>query len=849
MAGCLGENTLADFIGGRLGGEQAARVEEHVDGCSSCFRMLAQAARTMDTSEARRVVAAAGHVPLQIDEYRLLRPIGRGAVGQVYLALDTRLDRRVAIKFLAVERSAAARERFLVEARAVARLSHPNVVAIYRVGEVGEHPYLVGEFVRGRSLDLVDKPLPWRRALEIARGLARGLAAAHAAGVLHRDIKPANAILGKDGSVKLLDFGLAKLAEQGTRAGPDGDSSLDEGLAAEPVPASSPSLTNTGALLGTPLYMAPEAWRAAVPTASMDVYALGAVVHELCTGERVHAGTTLDEIRGSALESVPSPLATCVPGIDPGFAAAIDRTLRKDPGARYESAEQLCAELDAAVVRAEAPPPVARKRPRRLRLAALAALVVAALAAVVLASFLHAPARPARPAPLRDASTGPVRLALAVGGLGDDNVEGALIDARGHLLLVGHAGAPFDLRGVHVAPVNGSVMFGFVADLDPDREVVWVRVLDTTRDTRATGLAVLPGGDLVVAGAYSGGPLGLPVPRPPRRAGAFQAYVARLAGGDGSVRWVRTCDSDGDCLMRDVAVAPDGRIAVTGELHGVATFSSARTWDVGAGLSAQPFVAVYTPDGELAWASAGEGADVARMHSVVFAGGDVFASGNVEGALRFAGRDLTTRKADAIIVRLDGAQGELRWARVLGDSETDGASDLASDASGRLVAGGNFTGTLDLGNGLRATSQGGSSDAWVAELDPETGQARWLTAAHGPEYDEVRALAIRPDGGVVVVGRYAGGLQLGALELRSHGSVADVFVIELDSRGGLRGGVGYGGDQVDHARNVSLAPSGQTVLSGRFRFGIDFGSFHLDARGNGDGFVVLLDPSLPRPGE
>src|SRR6185295_16746222 len=106
--------------------------------------------------------------------------------------------RPVAIKLLALERREAARARFLVEARAVARLSHPNVVTIHRVGEIDDRPYLVNEFVRGQSLDAVVKPLDWRRALELAIGLARGLEAAHSAGVLHRDIKPANAILGEN---------------------------------------------------------------------------------------------------------------------------------------------------------------------------------------------------------------------------------------------------------------------------------------------------------------------------------------------------------------------------------------------------------------------------------------------------------------------------------------------------------------------------------------------------------------------------------------------------------------------------------------------------------------------------
>src|SRR5262245_8847812 len=156
--------------------------------------------------------------PEELGEYRLVRPLGRGGMGQVYLAHDTLLDRHVAIKFIAsIEPDRIARERFLVEARALARLHHPNVAIIHRVGELDGRPYLVYELVRGQALDQLAAPLDGRRALDIGIGLARGLAAAHGRHVLHRDIKPANAVLTDDGEVKLLDFGLAKLLDSVAR--------------------------------------------------------------------------------------------------------------------------------------------------------------------------------------------------------------------------------------------------------------------------------------------------------------------------------------------------------------------------------------------------------------------------------------------------------------------------------------------------------------------------------------------------------------------------------------------------------------------------------------------------------
>ena len=166
--------------------------------------------------------------PQEFHEYSIIRRLGSGGMGQVYLARDGLLDRLVAIKFMVGYHDPAARARFLREARAAARLQHHRVVAVYRIGELGECPYIVSEFIRGTPLSRVRKPVPWQRALEIGRGLAGGLAAAHRSGVLHRDIKPANAILGHDDQIKLLDFGLAKLEQLTETSSPPAPSAEDD---------------------------------------------------------------------------------------------------------------------------------------------------------------------------------------------------------------------------------------------------------------------------------------------------------------------------------------------------------------------------------------------------------------------------------------------------------------------------------------------------------------------------------------------------------------------------------------------------------------------------------------------
>jgi len=166
----------------------------------------------------KRVAGTSWSPPKQFDEYRILWQLGRGGMGEVYLGQDTLLDRPVAIKFIsAINPDVLMREQFLNEARAAARLQHPNVVSVYRVGEIEGHPYIISEFVRGQNLDRVKLPMPWNRALELGIGLARGLAAAHRRGVLHRDIKPGNVIMAADGQVKILDFGLAKFIESSIR--------------------------------------------------------------------------------------------------------------------------------------------------------------------------------------------------------------------------------------------------------------------------------------------------------------------------------------------------------------------------------------------------------------------------------------------------------------------------------------------------------------------------------------------------------------------------------------------------------------------------------------------------------
>ncbi len=292
--------------------------------------------------DAARTEPGAWEPPAGFDEYRLIRPLGRGRMGVVYLAHDALLDRHVAVKFItALDDTAVA--RFLVEARAAARVQHPNVATLYRVGQLDERPYLIYELVRGTPLDQVPRPIDPAEVMRISIDLARGLAAAHRRGVLHRDIKPGNAIRTEAGEVKLLDFGVAKL----TGSTDDGD--IDpEAVVAQLSSEDEKALREMtqGQLLGTPYFMSPEAWRGRA-TERSDLFSLGLVLYELLAGRGPYRDVPLAELPRAVLDRDPRPLRSVAPAVPEGLAAVVDRLLRRDPAERFASADDLLVQLEA----------------------------------------------------------------------------------------------------------------------------------------------------------------------------------------------------------------------------------------------------------------------------------------------------------------------------------------------------------------------------------------------------------------------------------------------------------------------------------------------------------------------
>ncbi len=272
----------------------------------------------------------------KIGPYEIVAPLGAGGMGEVYRARDTRLGRDVAIKVLPekMARDAERLRRFETEARAVAALNHPNILSIHDIGTHNGAPYLVSECLEGQSLrmELISGPLPLRRAIEYGTQIAQGLAAAHDKGIIHRDLKPENIFVTRDGRVKILDFGLAKLAR------PEAES--DDGATVEAVP------TSTGAVMGTVGYMSPEQVRGEPADARSDIFALGTILYEMLCGQRAFRRDTSAETMTAILKEDPPELSLTGKPISPALDRIIRRCLEKKPLQRFQSARDLAFNLE-----------------------------------------------------------------------------------------------------------------------------------------------------------------------------------------------------------------------------------------------------------------------------------------------------------------------------------------------------------------------------------------------------------------------------------------------------------------------------------------------------------------------
>ncbi|MEZ4387428.1 MAG: protein kinase [Candidatus Krumholzibacteriia bacterium] len=278
-----------------------------------------------------------------IAQYEIKARIGAGGMGEVFEARDTNLDRDVAVKVLPRELAdnASRLARLEREAKAIAALSHPNILAIYDCGTADGTAYLVTELLRGETLRerLAHGAMPARKATDYGRQIARGLAAAHDKGIVHRDLKPENLFLTREGQVKILDFGLATAADMNTGGEPATDATL--------AMAPDTKLTAPGAVLGTIDYMSPEQVRGHATDARSDLFSFGSVLYEMVSGRKPFARETAAEIMTAILREEPAELATLAPDLPPALVAIIRRCLEKRPGERFHSAHDLAFSLES----------------------------------------------------------------------------------------------------------------------------------------------------------------------------------------------------------------------------------------------------------------------------------------------------------------------------------------------------------------------------------------------------------------------------------------------------------------------------------------------------------------------
>jgi Tol biopolymer transport system component len=278
-------------------------------------------------------------IPEHLNHYRILGPIGQGGMGAVYAAEDTRLHRKVALKVLSILLAAdpERRQRFEREAQAIAALNHPNIVTIYSVEEADGLPFLTMELIEGHPLSeaIPSGGMTPEKLLKIGVAVSDAIAAAHLRGITHRDLKPANVMLADDGRVKVLDFGLAKLREEGAPA-PDDVTRL---------PASS-TLTGEGRILGTVAYMSPEQAEGKAVDPRSDIFSLGVMLHEMATGDRPFKGDTNVSIISAILKDTPSTITDLNPRLPTGLARIVRRCLAKDPSRRYQTATDLRNDLE-----------------------------------------------------------------------------------------------------------------------------------------------------------------------------------------------------------------------------------------------------------------------------------------------------------------------------------------------------------------------------------------------------------------------------------------------------------------------------------------------------------------------
>jgi eukaryotic-like serine/threonine-protein kinase len=520
----------------------------------------------------------------KLDDYEVLGPLGAGGMGEVYRARDSVLKREVAIKVLPafVSQDPDRLRRFEQEAQATAALNHPNILAIHRFGSYDGAPYLVLELLEGGTLgqQLGHGPLSVRKAIDYGIQIARGLTAAHEKGIVHRDLKPTNIFVTKDGRVKILDFGLAKLAA--IKSGePEGSTmTMEEG-------------TQAGVVLGTAGYMAPEQVRGIAADHRADIFAFGAILYEMLAGKRAFRKPTMAETLTAILREDPPAISQIGPGTPPALQRIVQRCLEKNPEQRFQSASDLAFALDSVSESSSSSAAIVHEDGRWPGIWKVGAGAAVLLAAGMVAWWRIPPGVP---------------VVESVTQLTDDGEpkDGRLVTDGSRVYF--NEGPTGSWKIAQVSVAGGRTSLVDTRLVDP-----WVAALDS----EGSALLTLDGG--AGDGAYPVWTVPLPVGEP-RRAGDLEGNDIALFP-DGRIliadfRDLKEANKDGSDsrkiltlpgILEDPSVSPDGKRIVftmysrgwaTSALHESAEDGSGERTIVDGGAESLPCCAQWSPDGK-----------------------------------------------------------------------------------------------------------------------------------------------------------------------------------------------------------------------------------------------------------
>lgn len=358
---CISDEEAIALLEKRLAPATRTRIDRHLDGCDACRELVGALALAQEGSSASipaapppargrpaiyegstaadsSVTAYSMGAPAasldgsyfgrghEVGHFRVMRLLGRGSMGEVYLARDTQLGRKVALKIIAANlvKSNRAMQRFLFEARATARFNHPSIVTIHEVGEYDQRPFLALEYVEGENLKArleTERPA-LRETLRIGLSVAEALQEAHRHGILHRDLKPANVVIGTDGRVRVVDFGLSKAVQPSDEDG-----------------VRNPAISTAAMLVGTPRYMSPEQWESSDCTSAADIWALGVILFELCAGRRPYELSSAVDLLNAVTGADPAPRLSEFVAVPQQLVELVAACLAKAPAQRPDASE------------------------------------------------------------------------------------------------------------------------------------------------------------------------------------------------------------------------------------------------------------------------------------------------------------------------------------------------------------------------------------------------------------------------------------------------------------------------------------------------------------------------------